>query len=123
MLASRSIAELVKNMDLILPILASEVHLSQSRAGILQQHLKVGLEPSTSLRSGLEGRLLSTEAVVTTGGLVRGTIRLGRRVSVSLVHGTDFVIRHTSPPGLTQTKASTRLLPVLVVGRGPKPAP
>jgi hypothetical protein len=60
-------------------------NLSQGRVRVLQQHLKVSLEPSTSLRSGLECRLLATEAVVTRSRLIRSTIGLDISISTSLV--------------------------------------
>lgn len=61
---------------------SSNTCLSKRRVGVLEKHLEVGLEPGTSLRSGLEGRLLSAEAVVAGSGGVRGTVRLNHRISL-----------------------------------------
>lgn len=61
------------------PSLLDRSHL-QSRLSVLDQILKVGLVPRTSLRGWCERIRHTTEAVVTGSGRVRSTIRLTTRL-------------------------------------------
>lgn len=50
--------------------------VSESGVGVLNQHDEVVLIPSTSFRGGLKGIAVATEAVVSGGGGIGGTIGL-----------------------------------------------
>jgi hypothetical protein len=54
-------------------------HLCKGGVGVLEQHLKVCLEPGSSLGRRLEGRVLAAEAVVAGSRLVGSTVRLHYR--------------------------------------------
>jgi hypothetical protein len=58
------------------------LRLCKSRVCVLEEHLEVSVEPSTSLRCRLESRSLAARGIVASGRGVRGTIRL-RGVSTS----------------------------------------
>ncbi len=52
-------------------------HLStEGGLGVLEQHLKVGLVPGTSLRSRLESIIVTTERIVSVGSGIASTVRL-----------------------------------------------
>lgn len=52
----------------------------ESRVGVLEQHLKVSLEPGASLRSGLECIRVATVSIVTSSAGVAGAITLSTRL-------------------------------------------
>lgn len=51
-------------------------NLSKRRAGVLQKHLEVGIEPSSSLGGRLESSLATAVSVVAGSRSVRSTVRL-----------------------------------------------
>ena len=99
------------------------IHLGKRRVGVLEQHLKVCVEPRTSLRRRLEGRRSATCGIVSSSRSIRSAVGLGSVSNPDIRNKLKRMFALTSPPGLTQTKASTSELPVSVVGRGPKPVP
>lgn len=101
----------------------SWIRLGKRRVGVLEQHLKVGVEPRTSLRRRLEGRRPATCGIVASSRSIRSAVGLGSVSNPDIHDKLKRMFALTSPPGLTQTKASTSELPVSVVGRGPKPVP
>jgi len=93
---------------------------SERWVGIVQKLDEISLEPWSSLGRGLEC-VCETAVVIETSGRWVGSSLESLSARLSYLYLRLRKLTSHSPPGFTQTKASSRAFPVLVVGRTPKP--